>query len=352
MKANNLFGSVETITTTKYHAWVDKSDAIQQSSTFDSQWIEHFNRDGYFTKGCYINERLEKKVGKESDYYNYDRFLDTTWTRCIYAEGLKYCETAMHKSDTLSGLFKVDLSWNKRKVIQYSPKGEEEGRIVTKFFLNGFERKNLGSSGKTSSIYRKENDIAMLYSIKESGDTSSVFKYVFVNDLYVKIFKQSWRLESDDYGIEFLEMYYEIEDSILYVFDEQGNWIEKRQFKSRFGTDESNGQMELKSVVFREIVYFKIQKRAEIRRDEIVGLWKETDNTRAWMEMKKNGNYDLGYRSKGKDFGQWEFNSEESILTFRSESNDSFRKFRVYFEDEELVLSDLSGNDEVRYFSD
>ena len=120
-----------------------------------------------------------------------------------------------------------------------------------------------------------------------------------------------------------------------YEYDDKGNWI--KQY------DKNDGKIENISV--RKIIY-KEDLNKNWTKNDIVGIWFEI-NGNTWIELKSDNSYDWGYRENIKDYGKWEMNTENSILTFRSNTPDKSKKFKYQFDELNMVFLTINGRKEM-----
>ena len=120
-----------------------------------------------------------------------------------------------------------------------------------------------------------------------------------------------------------------------YEYDKKDNWIKQYQF------DEEG---ELAYIVKRKITYFNDYKKSK---NDFTGIWNDVDSD-YWFDIKKDKTYDFGNGSSIQESGQWEIDKERHVLTFRAKNIEESTKYKYAFQNSQLVLYSIPGDEEYR----
>ena len=308
----NLKGNVVKYYETKYEA----EEKFGKWDIGDKSYYGHnlviFNDDGFVTE----HHSLNKDGSIDMRFVN--SFKDGLLTESAsYDENDKLKEKSIYKfsGGKIVSSEEYDDKGKLERTIKYQHKGEliSSGEIlkngvVTSKFENFFSGDQLDkqifydSLGKVSftTIYERNsnNDISKYKSLDENGKV--------------------------DYEVEW-----------EYEYDDKMNWI--KQF------EKDEGKVE--SITIRKIIYADDLNKNWTKKD-IVGIWFEVDGN-TWIELKSDNSYDWGYRENILDYGKWEMNTENSIMTFRSNTPDKSKKFNYQFDELNMVFLTIDGRKEM-----
>jgi hypothetical protein len=259
----------------------------------------------------------------------------------------------------------IDYYGNSDKVLKYFYNDENINTHINTLKKNKIINKQVNLIRKNkivkSELYDKEGKLDISYEFKIKNNKiieSKVFNennvYIgsilneYKNDKLVKIkHKDSvgeyWKLLDfieNSYGdTQKTTINYPLDSSSYsynykYEYDNYNNWIKQIEY------DDKN---KLQSVTIRNIFYNNVL----VSNEQFIGLWFNLKN-KEWFDLKKENNYDLGSDERIYKSGKWEINSKNKTITFKSLGDKKSEKYRFSFENNNLILSTVNGNEKYR----
>jgi len=137
--------------------------------------------------------------------------------------------------------------------------------------------------------------------------------------------------------ISYVEDSTEYKYSFNYDYDKKNNWIKQYQFDK---------EGKIKDIIIRNIFYFSDSKEYKTEKD-FIGMWFVVDDN-DWIEFRKDKKYDLGYKDRIKESGNWEIDAKQHLLTFRANNPGDSRKYKYDFESYQMVLYTIQGDEKLR----
>jgi hypothetical protein len=278
-----------------------------------------FNENGYLTES--ISYDKENKI-LQRDMITYDDENILSSNNIIDSDG-KLVSKYIYTKDSENRIIKTQ---------QY----DSDGKIkeTYKLIYNSSDRtikgKLLNNEGKLETSWENEWDddlliMQLIFNGHGKLQSKSYFEYNENGDI-----RQTKFTTASDSITDIIK--------IIYDYDNEYNWIKK-------STYDKEGKID--AIVTRRIVYFG-GAGSNLNDKKIIGIWQEIGEN-DWIEFKKDGTYDKGYNDKIRDFGIWEMNDEQNILTLKSEDKDRSKKYSYSYDEDKLILSTIDGSDRIEY---
>jgi hypothetical protein len=321
LKENNLKGNVIKVYENTYEA-INKSGKWEMGGKQygGSNSTMTFNENGFLSEYVSFDEYDKVKFRivfyyDENDYlmksisYNADGNLHSQ-SRINYDSRYRLSKVDYYDSSNKFDNFEIyDYSiFNKVIGVAYKDKNGKIkssiknnwswGSLVSQIYCDSTGKIGYSNFNK----HNRFNDIIESYSIYDTGTKSAIIKYT-------------------------------------YEYDDNNNWTKQTVYSS--DSDHPN------SFTVRRIIY-KSKNGNKLNSDELITIWKEV-NDNDWIEFKKDGTYDKGYKENITDYGKWELNEAQKTLTLKSNEQGNSKKYSYEYKEQKLSLSSLDGNDRTEY---
>lgn len=320
LKENNLKGNVIKVYANTYEAVNNSGNWVVGEKQYGGEnYVMNFNDAGYlktFTSYDKYNDIVENTISSLDEnnfttkYITYDKYGKVSQTvifhygernRCIkitvYNNQNKPIYSNNYDYSFFNKLTEVKIKDVNEKTVRIIKNNWDGNFIISTFFFDStgkIEKKNLFTKNKF-------NDFTQIQITDAKDKVTNTIKYT-------------------------------------YEYDEHDNWIKRTEYlNSEHPT----------SFTVRRIIY-KSKNGNKLNSDELISIWKEV-NDNDWIEFKKDGTYDKGYKENISDYGKWELNEDQKTLTLKSNDQGNSKKYSYEYIEQKLSLSSLDGNDRTEY---